>query len=27
MNVHMGLGYGWAAGDQWTFKMIFSPKI
>jgi hypothetical protein len=27
MNVHMGLGYGWDAGDQWTFKMIFSPKI
>ncbi|BDW12268.1 hypothetical protein PSHI8_23520 [Polynucleobacter sp. SHI8] len=27
MNVHMGLGYGWDAGDQWTLKMIFSPKI
>ena len=27
MNVHMGLGYGWDAGDQVTFKMIFSPKI
>ena len=27
MNVHMGLGYGWDAGDRVTFKMIFSPKI